>query len=75
MKSAFREIFRRHNLPARITAQQNLLLTDVAPSIRSDIETILADHGVPRAEQLTPVRRQSFACPALPTCGLALTES
>jgi sulfite reductase (ferredoxin) len=27
------------------------------------------------AEEWVPIRRNSFACPALPTCGLALAES
>jgi sulfite reductase (ferredoxin) len=45
------------------------------PGWRSDIEQILAEHGVPLVEQISNVRRLTFACPALPTCGLAITES
>lgn len=75
LKSALRAVFSRYQFPARITAQQNLLLTDIAPTAKPEVEQLLKDHGVILAEQLTPVRRQSFACPALPTCGLALTES
>src|SRR5262249_53336386 len=32
-------------------------------------------HGVPVENQAAAVRRASMACPALPTCGLALAES
>ena len=39
------------------------------------IEKILADHGVATIEQMSNARRFAFACPALPTCGLAVTES
>ena len=31
--------------------------------------------GSPRVEQVSTVRRWSMACPALPTCGLAVTEA
>jgi hypothetical protein len=36
---------------------------------------VLADHGVRRPEQVSRVRQLSMACPAIPTCGLAITES
>jgi sulfite reductase (ferredoxin) len=75
LKSALRSLFEQFQFPAAITAQQNLLITEVPSTARTEIEDLLKLHGVPLAEQLTPVRRQSFACPALPTCGLALTES
>lgn len=75
LKEGLRKLFSRLDLPARITAQQNLLIADVPPSKRFEVESILADHAIPPAYDLSPVKRQSFACPALPTCGLALTES
>ncbi len=52
-----------------------MLLTDLAGEDRAEVEAILADHGVPLAEQLSPVARNAMACPALPTCGQALGES
>jgi sulfite reductase (NADPH) hemoprotein beta-component len=39
------------------------------------ITRLLAEHGVPVEAQTTPLRRASMACPALPTCGLALAEA
>jgi sulfite reductase (NADPH) hemoprotein beta-component len=36
---------------------------------------VLAEHGVPVENQASVLRRASIACPALPTCGLALAES
>jgi sulfite reductase (ferredoxin) len=35
----------------------------------------LRRHNVPLSDDYTAVRRWSMACPALPTCGLAVTES
>ncbi len=42
---------------------------------RAALERILAAHGVTRSEQLSQVRRNAMACPAKPTCGLAMTDA
>src|SRR6185312_6500163 len=42
---------------------------------RGKLESILRRHKVPLTEDYTTVRRWSMACPALPTCGLAVAES
>ncbi|MCA9143864.1 MAG: NADPH-dependent assimilatory sulfite reductase hemoprotein subunit [Planctomycetaceae bacterium] len=75
LKSALRSIFERFRPSGRLTAQQNILLCDLAESSRPEIEKVLSKHGVPTADSISHVRRLSFACPALPTCGLAITES
>ncbi|MFP6770643.1 MAG: NADPH-dependent assimilatory sulfite reductase hemoprotein subunit, partial [Planctomycetaceae bacterium] len=74
-KSALRRIVETYRTPTRMTAQQNILLCDIEPSRRVEIDAILSDHGLVAAEQLSTVRRHSMACPALPTCGLSITES
>jgi len=75
LKSALRTIFRELCGNARLTAQQNILFCDLDRSARPRIEKIFAEHGVPQVHQISNVRRFAFACPALPTCGLAVTES
>jgi sulfite reductase (ferredoxin) len=75
LKSALRAILSEHCPNARLTAQQNLLLCDIPPASRPQIANILAEHGVNTVAQMSNVRRFAFACPALPTCGLAITES
>jgi sulfite reductase (ferredoxin) len=42
---------------------------------KQTLEEILRRNGVPLTEQFSTVRRWSMACPAMPTCGLAVTES
>jgi sulfite reductase beta subunit-like hemoprotein len=54
---------------------QDILLGDIAPEMRAWVERELRDHGITLASNITPVRRWALACPALPTCGLALTEA
>src|SRR5581483_2137110 len=75
LKTALRKIVEQFRADMRLTPSQNLLLSDIAPANRDAITKILADHGVPVENQATVVRRASMACPALPTCGLALAES
>jgi sulfite reductase (ferredoxin) len=75
LRSALREIVRRFGVDPVMTPQQDVLLSNVAASDRAAIETILAEHAVPAAAAYTPLGLWALACPALPTCGLALTEA
>ncbi|GIX04164.1 MAG: sulfite reductase subunit beta [Planctomycetaceae bacterium] len=74
-KTALRCLATRFPGRWRLTALQNILLCDVLPEHRPDVSSILADHGITPAEHQTWLRRWAIACPALPTCGLAVTES
>ncbi|MBV9492220.1 MAG: NADPH-dependent assimilatory sulfite reductase hemoprotein subunit [Verrucomicrobia bacterium] len=74
-RSAFRQIVERFRLNVRLTTNCNIIFADVAPEQRAEIDRILADHGVPEAASLTPMRQTAQACVGLPTCGLALAES
>ncbi len=62
-------------MPMRLTALQSLILCDIDPADKTDINNLLREHGIKQAEELTPARRLSLACPALPMCGLSITES
>ena len=75
LKAALREVCSTLAPPLRITPHQGLIFCDIEPGDRTRLESILKAHGVPLTEEFTPVRRWSMACPALPTCGLAVTES
>jgi sulfite reductase (NADPH) hemoprotein beta-component len=71
--SALREIARIHGGDFRITPNQNIIVTNVPTDKQAEIERIARDAGL-----LAPwsgLRRNSMACVALPTCGLALAES
>ncbi|MDH3716580.1 MAG: NADPH-dependent assimilatory sulfite reductase hemoprotein subunit, partial [Planctomycetota bacterium] len=75
LKSALREICRELRPGIRLTAHQSILFTDLAKSQQTALEEILTGHGVPLLDRITAARRWSMACPAMPTCGLAVTES
>ncbi len=72
-RAAVREAVERLGLSVVLTAQQDLILCDVAD--RGAVERILAAHGAPRPEEVSRVRALAMACPAKPTCGLAMTDA
>ncbi|HEY9671263.1 MAG TPA: sulfite reductase, ferredoxin dependent [Waterburya sp.] len=76
LRTALREIIKQFNLPMRLTASQNIIIYEIEPSQQLAIQQILDKHGVHISpEGIEPLVRYSMACPALPTCGLAITES
>lgn len=75
LRSGVRKIVEKLGVNVRLSGQQDLLLCDVDTAKRSEIDNILAEHGVARAENLSLVQKWSMACPAIPTCGLAISES
>jgi sulfite reductase (NADPH) hemoprotein beta-component len=57
----------------RLTPNQNITVANIPAELRGEVERIAAEGGL-----LAPgsgLRRNSMACVALPTCGLALTEA
>ncbi|WP_088241291.1 sulfite reductase, ferredoxin dependent [Calothrix rhizosoleniae] len=76
LKTALREIVEQFNLPIRLTPNHNLLLYEIAPEHKPGIQEILDRCGIiTNAKDIEPLVRYAMACPALPTCGLAITES
>jgi len=73
--TAFREIARDIQPTVVLTPNQSILFADLSEDDVAKLEAILDKHHVPTMETLRGVRRYSMACPALPTCGLALAES
>ena len=75
LKSALKEIQLRYRLPMRLTGNQSLLLTEIEPAHREEIDHILRSNGIDPEDQINLLHRYAMACPALPTCGLAMTEA
>ncbi|MEQ8975782.1 MAG: sulfite reductase, ferredoxin dependent [Coleofasciculus sp. C1-SOL-03] len=76
LKTALREIVKQFDLPMRMTPNHNAILYEIEKNQQQPIEQILNQHGVQiTPEGIEPLVRYSMACPALPTCGLAITES
>ena len=76
LKTALREIVEEFNLPIHLTPHQNVILCDIAPGNKQAIQKTLNRYGVVLdLDKIDPIVRYSMACPAFPTCGLAITES
>jgi len=75
LKTALREIGRELRPPMRLTPHQSILFCELEASERPRLEEIIHRHGLQLSEEISQARRWSIACPALPTCGLAVTES
>jgi sulfite reductase (NADPH) hemoprotein beta-component len=75
LKAGLRRVADQFHPEMRLTPSQNILLINVNTKDKEGITRLLAEHGVVVEKQAGPVRLASMACPALPTCGLALAES
>jgi sulfite reductase (ferredoxin) len=74
-KMALREICDELNPEIRLTAHQSILFCNIEEKDRSRLEAMIKRRGLPLVHEISNVRRWSVACVALPTCGLAITES
>jgi sulfite reductase (ferredoxin) len=59
----------------RLTAQQNVILAGIDAADRPRVEQLMAEHGIVAVEAIPQAIRNAMACPAIPTCGLAVAEA
>jgi sulfite reductase (ferredoxin) len=74
-RTGLRKIVEELRLEVRLTAQQNVILAGIAPADRVRVDELLAEHGIAEVDSLPRALRYSMACPAIPTCGLAVAEA
>ena len=75
MRTGIREVVSRFGTDVQLTAQQNILLSGIRAADREAVEAVLDAHGIVTVGRISGLRRNSLACPALPTCGLAISEA
>jgi sulfite reductase (NADPH) hemoprotein beta-component len=75
MRTGLREIAKIHDGDFRLTANQNLIIANVSPAKRPEIEKLLEQYGIKDSHVKSALRLNSLACVALPTCALALAEA
>jgi len=73
MLTGLRKIAEIHTGDMRLTANQNVIVANVVPEERAAIDELVARYRL--VQPISGLRRNSMACVALPTCGLALAES
>jgi sulfite reductase (ferredoxin) len=75
LRAGLRALVRHFRPELRLTPMQDVLLCNLERGSLLKLERILDEHGIPRPERLSLVQKHSMACPAMPTCGLAISES
>ena len=75
LKTALRETVEAYKPEVRFTPNHNVLLTNIAPEDKPGVEETLKKYGIVWGDDHSNLLKYSMACPALPTCGLAITES
>jgi sulfite reductase (NADPH) hemoprotein beta-component len=73
--SGLRAIARLHTGDFRLTANQNLIIGNITPNQKPQIEALVREHGLDLYRKLKPLKLNALACVALPSCGLAMAEA
>jgi sulfite reductase (ferredoxin) len=74
-RTGLRKIVDELRPQVRLTAQQNVILAGIDPADRTRVEQLMAEHGIAAVEAIPQAIRNAMACPAIPTCGLAVAEA
>ena len=75
LKATLRAICHEFKTELRMTGHQSVIFTDIDEADKEKLIGFIKQHQVPTTEETSTVRRWSMSCVALPTCGLAITES
>ncbi|CAN5825694.1 assimilatory sulfite reductase (NADPH) hemoprotein subunit [soil metagenome] len=76
MKTALNEVAKTGKSSFMFTANQNMMISDVAPEDKDAINDILAKFNIlEHTAAASAIRKNAIACVALPTCPLALAEA
>jgi sulfite reductase (ferredoxin) len=74
-RTGLRRIVEEIGPEVRLTAQQNVILAGIDPARRARVEELMTEHGIQAVESIPHAIRHAMACPAIPTCGLAVAEA
>ncbi|MFM1811890.1 MAG: sulfite reductase, ferredoxin dependent [Cyanobacteriota bacterium] len=74
-KAGLRRLVQTYQLEIRLTPNQDILLCNIATAQRASLVQELAAIGFEAPEAPPLLARHAIACPALPLCGLAVTEA
>lgn len=75
LKTGLCEIAKEHTGEFRLTPNQNLIIANVSSRKKKQIENLIEQYGLTDGKYVSALRRNSMACVALPTCGLAMAEA
>jgi sulfite reductase (ferredoxin) len=74
-KQGLRDLVDTYKLELRLTPNQDILLCNIGTNQRTGLRQKLAQLGWETPGETSLLSRHGIACPALPLCGLAVTEA
>ena len=74
-KSGLKRLVETYQLDIRLTPNQDILLCNIATGQRAAVQQELDAMGFASPDAPPLLARHAIACPALPLCGLAVTEA
>ena len=74
IKTGLRDIIKKFNPSITLSTDQNIILGNINEKDKNIIDRLLEQYSIVK-KKISKVDRWFLACPALPTCGLALSEA
>ncbi|MDC3073309.1 NADPH-dependent assimilatory sulfite reductase hemoprotein subunit [Prochlorococcus sp. AH-716-O13] len=74
-KSLIRDLVKENDLDLRLTPNQDILLCNIPNKNKDEIKKAIKKIGYDNLNDINEIQRHALACPALPLCGLAMTEA
>ena len=74
-KTGLRAVVERFKTDVRVTGHHNLVLANIKDEDVDAVQAMLDKYKLPTDKGIATIRRMEMACPALPLCGLALSEA
>ena len=74
-KSGLRAVIEKFKPGVRVTPHHNIVLSDIRDEDVEAVQAYLNEYNLPTDQGITTIRRMEMACPALPLCPLAQSES
>tara|TARA_Y100001968_G_scaffold136064_1_gene124083 strand:- start:6 stop:2150 length:2145 start_codon:yes stop_codon:yes gene_type:complete len=75
VKKEIRHIVEKYALDVRLTPNQDILLCNIGNYQKASVKNAIHNAGFTDPGSPDPLARHAIACPALPLCGLAMTEA
>ena len=75
LKRGLRQLVETYKLDLRLTPNQDLLLCNIGTAQHASVRAALEALGFDAPDAPPLLARHAIACPALPLCGLAVTEA
>ena len=75
LKKGLRALVEKHQIEIRLTPNQDILLCNIGDYLKSSVKKGLDSLGISQPDKIKRLEKHAIACPALPLCGLAITEA